>query len=438
MKKNITINLFGALYNIDEDAYQLLDQYQKNMRAYFADREGGEEVAEDIERRVAELFAELKAEGIEAVTIEHVQDIIHRIGNPEEMEQEESQEATGTHKQEPPTPPQAPHVEPRGKRRLFRDSEDKVAGGVISGCCKYLDVSDPLPWRIIFVLLCLCTGTTLAIIYILAWIFIPLARTTADKLMMRGIPVTPHTLNAEIMQEAATRSANEIYHNGQASNHSTFNSLMKGLVTAGICFIAFICFAMLLSFLVPFLVLLVSLIVGFGTLTEIHLCEPDTAALLSQNPETIWLWLGFLLMVMVTICIPLGAIIAILRNWNRNKSMSFSAKLYTTISFFLCVALTVVLGFFAAVKTQQIDNLHSKRYNTQTEVSIDDDDDEEDDDSVQISVTKPSTTEKDNAKLADSVSFYKDSIRHLQQEKAAAGKTAKPAGKGHRKSHRRS
>ena len=118
--------------------------------------------------------------------------------------------------------------------------------------------------------------------------------------------------------------------------------------------------------------------------------------------------------------------------------MSFSAKLYTTISFFLCVALTVVLGFFAAAKTSQIDNLLSKRSNFQTEISIDDDDDEEDDDSVQISVTKPSTAEKDNAKLADSVSFYKDSIRHLQQEKAAAGKTAKPAGKGHRKSHRRS
>ena len=115
--------------------------------------------------------------------------------------------------------------------------------------------------------------------------------------------------------------------------------------------------------------------------------------------------------------------------------MSFSAKLYTTISFFLCVALTLVLGFFAAAKTRQIDNLLSKRCNIQTEVSIDDDDDEEDDDSVQISVTRPSTTEKDNAKPTDSTSFYKDSIRHLQQE---AGKTAKPAGKGHRKSHRRS
>ena len=118
--------------------------------------------------------------------------------------------------------------------------------------------------------------------------------------------------------------------------------------------------------------------------------------------------------------------------------MSFSAKLYTTISFFLCVALTIVLGFFAAAKTSQIDNKLSKRSNFQTEISIDDNDDDDDEDSVQICVTKPSTTEKDNAKLADSVSFYKDSIRHLQQEKAAAGKTAKPAGKGHRKSHRRS
>ena len=118
--------------------------------------------------------------------------------------------------------------------------------------------------------------------------------------------------------------------------------------------------------------------------------------------------------------------------------MSFSAKLYTTISFFLCVALTVVLGFFAAAKTRQIDNLLSKRCNIQTGVSVDDDDDDDDEDSVQICVTKPSTTEKDNAKLADSVSFYKDSIRHLQQEKTAAGKAAKPAGKGHRKSHKRS
>ena len=63
MKKNITINLFGQLYNIDEDAYELLEKYQKNIRSYFSRREGGEEVADDVEHRVAELFAELKEQG---------------------------------------------------------------------------------------------------------------------------------------------------------------------------------------------------------------------------------------------------------------------------------------------------------------------------------------------------------------------------------------
>ena len=86
MKKNITINLFGALYAIDEDAYELLKKYEENMRAYFSRKEGGAEIADDIENRVAELFAELKAAGVEAVTIEHVEDIIRRIGNPEEMD----------------------------------------------------------------------------------------------------------------------------------------------------------------------------------------------------------------------------------------------------------------------------------------------------------------------------------------------------------------
>lgn len=70
MKKNITINLFGQLYNIDEDAYELLEKYQKNIRSYFSRREGGEEVADDVEHRVAELFAELKEQGVEAITIE--------------------------------------------------------------------------------------------------------------------------------------------------------------------------------------------------------------------------------------------------------------------------------------------------------------------------------------------------------------------------------
>ena len=85
MKKNITINLYGSLYAIDEDAYELLKRYEDNLRAYFSRQADGQEIADDIERRVADLFEELKAQGVEAITIEHVQDIITRLGKPEEV-----------------------------------------------------------------------------------------------------------------------------------------------------------------------------------------------------------------------------------------------------------------------------------------------------------------------------------------------------------------
>ena len=75
MKKNITINLCGRLFQIDEDAYELLQNYIESLRASFGKQEGGEEIADDIEARVAELFDELKANGTEAITIEHVKDI---------------------------------------------------------------------------------------------------------------------------------------------------------------------------------------------------------------------------------------------------------------------------------------------------------------------------------------------------------------------------
>ena len=99
MKKNITINLFGQLYAIDEDAVKLLEQYLENMKRYFSRQDGGDEIADDIEHRVAELFAEMKANGVEAISIEHVQDIIHRIGNPEDMGADEEGGTT------PPPPP---------------------------------------------------------------------------------------------------------------------------------------------------------------------------------------------------------------------------------------------------------------------------------------------------------------------------------------------
>ena len=87
MKKNITINLCGRLFNIDEDAYELLRNYIDTLRNYFSKQEGGSEIADDLEERIAELLDELKSQGVEAINIDHVKEVIRRVGQPEEMEE---------------------------------------------------------------------------------------------------------------------------------------------------------------------------------------------------------------------------------------------------------------------------------------------------------------------------------------------------------------
>ena len=80
MKKNITINMQGRLYAIDEDAYNLLKQYEDSLRNYFANKEGGHEIVDDIEARIAELFDEVVARGKVAIDINDVENIVTRMG----------------------------------------------------------------------------------------------------------------------------------------------------------------------------------------------------------------------------------------------------------------------------------------------------------------------------------------------------------------------
>ena len=145
MKKNINMNLFGTLYAIDEDAYELLNRYLENMKRYFSRKEGGEEIADDIEHRMAELLSELKAEGVEAISIEHVKGIIERIGSPEEMEgfdspeNTENNENTGNEEEEETDKGHKgaewfrKFFSAQSKKKLFRNPDDQIIGGVLSG-----------------------------------------------------------------------------------------------------------------------------------------------------------------------------------------------------------------------------------------------------------------------------------------------------------------
>lgn len=225
MKRNFSINLFGTLYNIDEDAYELLQQYEANMRHYFSHEADGAEICNDIECRVAELLSELKAQGTEAVSIEHVQDIIRRIGDPAEVAGGGDASFAAS---EPPSAadgqsaPSTPHADKQPSstgerlsstlgdysqrvlsRKLYRSPSDKILGGVVSGLACYLGTSATL-LRIIVALLILASMPFSLIAYLILWAIIPEARTPEDHLRMRGEAVTQQSVSEELLRQNAT------------------------------------------------------------------------------------------------------------------------------------------------------------------------------------------------------------------------------------------
>lgn len=122
MKKTLTINLGGTVYHIDEDAYHLLDNYLTNLRIHFRREEGAEEIVHDMELRISELFTDRLNEGKQVITLEDVEEIIARMGKPEDLSGEENGETSGSEKQRGTT-----------ARRLFRDPDNKVLGGCSLG-----------------------------------------------------------------------------------------------------------------------------------------------------------------------------------------------------------------------------------------------------------------------------------------------------------------
>ena len=233
MKKNITINLCGRLFAIDEDAYEMLSTYEQSLRAYFRQREGGEEIADDLEARIAELFDELKAQGVEAITIDHVRKVIHRIGRPEEMDERPSSDSArkggeNSGLNDDNSAPSSPRPDGRGRgRALYRNPDDKKLMGVLSGFAAYFG-GDVLWWRLGCVGLLMLmwmmpwvmplsiirfvfvghsfvyedgaflNSLLLVFCYVVLAVLMPVAESPEDRLRMKGKEVNPQNLAEEV------------------------------------------------------------------------------------------------------------------------------------------------------------------------------------------------------------------------------------------------
>ncbi len=164
MKRTIQINLAGTVFNIDDDAYEILREYLTSVERQFAARTEGREVINDLEMRMAELFTERLKPHRQVVSSEDVREALKTLGEPEDI--------GGRHE---PGTRYAPRYESgRRSRRMYRDPGDKPIGGVCSGLAYYFN-TDPLLIRILFII-ALFMGFGF-LLYIVLWIALPLAQT---------------------------------------------------------------------------------------------------------------------------------------------------------------------------------------------------------------------------------------------------------------------
>ena len=187
MNKTININLSGIIFHLDEDAYNLFKSYLTEVKNALESQEGREEIILDIEARIAELFAvRLEQSRHEVITIDDVNFICDTLGAPNDFKEEE--ESNKTHQKET-----------KSKKRLFRNPDEKVIGGVSSGIGAYFGVS--MIWiRVIFLLLLFTTGIGF-LSYVILWAAIPQAKTTAQKLQMKGEPVNLSNIEKSVKEE---------------------------------------------------------------------------------------------------------------------------------------------------------------------------------------------------------------------------------------------
>ena len=193
MNKTVNINLGGMFFHIDEDAYQKLTRYFDAIKRSLSNSSGQDEIIKDIEMRVSELLTEKQKSDKHVVAMKDVDEVIAVMGQPEDYRiDEEGTENISTNYSSSKT------------RKLYRDTENGMIGGVLAGLGHYFGI-DKVWLRIIFLILLFAKGIGF-LTYIILWIVIPKAKTTAQKLEMTGEPVTISNIEKKVREEFDTVS----------------------------------------------------------------------------------------------------------------------------------------------------------------------------------------------------------------------------------------
>ena len=227
MNKTISINLGGFFFHIDEDAYQKLSRYFDAVKRSLSP-DGRDEIMKDIESRIAELFQERLKNDKQVVGLSEIEEVISIMGQPEDYKIDDektsyqSSSSSSTNFYYP-------------SKRLYRDKENGMIGGVMAGLGHYLGV-DSLWLRILMVILFFGFGTGL-FVYIVLWILVPEAITTTQKLEMKGQPITISNIEKKVKEgfDDITSKISSIDHekitNSAKSGASRIGSSIEEVIT---------------------------------------------------------------------------------------------------------------------------------------------------------------------------------------------------------------
>jgi phage shock protein PspC (stress-responsive transcriptional regulator) len=196
MNKTVTINISGIIFHIEEDAFDKLSKYLSTIKGYFNHADGGSEIMSDIESRIAEMLQSKTSAIKQVVLMSDVDFVMDSMGKPEEFAGDSAENANASNDYSYTSNDSSEPI----KKRLYRDGDSKVLGGVCSGIAHYFDI-DAVWLRIALLLMFFFAGTGF-LLYLILWIAIPEAKTTTERLAMKGEKADINNISKAVKEEA--------------------------------------------------------------------------------------------------------------------------------------------------------------------------------------------------------------------------------------------
>ena len=213
MNKTVNINLGGLVFHIDEDAFQKLTNYFGAIKRSLSNTSGKDEIIKDIEIRIGELISEKHTSDKQVISLREVEEIISIMGQPEDYRIEGDE----------PIDDEPIYTNTKITKKLYRDEENGAIGGVLAGLGHYFGIDKA--WLRVILLIMVFAGGTGVLAYIILWIAMPAAKTTSEKLEMRGEPVTISNIEKKVREEIETLS--------EKLKSTDFEGVKKGLKSNG-------------------------------------------------------------------------------------------------------------------------------------------------------------------------------------------------------------